>query len=163
MSDEAQDVKKDDEKDGEAVSLDKMVRNHALASAGIGLLPFPLLDLAGVTGVQMLMLSKISKAYGVPFSQELGKHLIGSLTGGGVSFPAGRGLASLAKCIPFVGAIAGVLAMPAASFASTYALSRVFVKHFESGGDFLSFKPDQMRGYYGRMYKKGEKAAAEAM
>ncbi len=162
MSDEAKDDEKDVEEDAKVSDPASIVRNHVLVSMGVGLIPFPLLDLAGLAGVQLNMLRKLAKSYGVPFSRDIGKHLIGSLTGGVVSVPVGGGLASLVKCIPLVGTLTGLIAMPAAGGAATYAVGKVFIQHFESGGTFLTFDPEKVRAYYAKMHKEGETVASEA-
>jgi hypothetical protein len=41
-------------------------------------------------------------------------------------------------------------------------VGKVFVQHFESGGTFLNFKPEEVRAYYQQMFKEGEKAASIA-
>src|SRR5690606_16937809 len=61
---------------------DALVRKHALAAAGVGLIPLPAVDFLALTGVQANLLRKLSAAYDVPFSEELGKKLVGSLVGG---------------------------------------------------------------------------------
>src|SRR5262245_41219695 len=55
----------------------RIVDRHMWLSMGIGLLPVPLLDIAGVTAVQLRMLQQLAKLYGVPFSRHLGKELVG--------------------------------------------------------------------------------------
>ncbi len=162
MSDEARDVEKDVNEGEKKSDPDRIVRNHVLVSMGVGLIPIPILDLAGLAGVQLNMLRKLAKNYDVPFSRDIGKHVIGSLTGGGVSVPVGGGLASLVKCIPLVGSLAGLAAMPAAGGAATYAVGKVFIQHFESGGTFLSFDPEKVRAYYAEMFKEGEKVSGDA-
>lgn len=158
MSDEEKEIQ------GEAVEgdPDQIIRNHVLASMGIGLLPFPLVDLVGVTGAQLNMLRKLAKVYGIPFSENLVKQLIGSLTGAGLSMPVGRVLGSLVKIVPVVGTAAGALAMPVAAGATTYAVGKVFHQHFASGGTFLTFNPEKVKDYFKRMFKEGEKFAADA-
>jgi len=43
----------------------KIVRNHVLGSMGVGLIPMPLVDLAALTGVQLNMLRRLAKEYGI--------------------------------------------------------------------------------------------------
>ena len=51
--------------------------------------------------------------------------------------------------------------MPALAGASTYAVGKVFVQHFESGGTFLNFDPEDVRDYYAEQFEKGKAAAAK--
>src|SRR5216684_4082550 len=53
-----------------------VVKRLSLWSCAAGLIPIPLVDLAAVGGVQVEMLRRISKIYGVPFSENSGKVLI---------------------------------------------------------------------------------------
>ena len=43
--------------------------------------------------------------------------------------------------------------------ATTYAVGKVFIQHFESGGTFLNFNPDSVKEYYETMFKEGQSVA----
>ena len=70
-------------RDHEAMSI---VHRNMLWSGGVGVLPFPLFDLAAITGVQVKLVKELADFYGIPFRQDLAKSivvgLIGSLTTG---------------------------------------------------------------------------------
>ena len=133
-----------------------IVRKHMLVALGTGIIP-PLVDIAALTGIQIRMLYVLSETYDVKFKNELGKSLIGSLVGGyGMANLCTGAVYSLMKLIPVVGQIAGAVSMAAVASASTYALGKVFIQHFESGGTLLDFKPEKMRDYYVEQYKQGE-------
>jgi len=140
---------------------DRIIRNHILASMGVGLIPVPLVDLIALTGVQLNMLRKLAKIYGVEFYKDKGKHLIASLLGSSVTVAIGGSLSSLVKTIPVVGQVTGALTMPAAAGATTYAIAKVFTMHFASGGTFLDFNPETVKAYYTEMLKKGEQVTAD--
>jgi hypothetical protein len=53
--------------------------------------------------------------------------------------------------------------MPVVAGASTYAIGKVFYRHFASGGTFLSFDVDRARDYYQEQFKKGESIVSEMM
>ena len=40
--------------------------------------------------------------------------------------------------------------------ASTYAVGRVFIQHFESGGTFLTLDPDKVKAHYRAEFERGE-------
>jgi uncharacterized protein (DUF697 family) len=143
------------------VSTEKTIRNHVIGSMGVGLIPIPIVDLAGITGVQLNMLKKLADAYDIPFSQELVKNILGSLVGGSIPVIFSRTFASLVKGIPIIGQTTGVLAMPILAGATTYAVGKVFVQHFASGGTFLTFNPEKVRDYYKEMLKEGQKVATK--
>ncbi|MDM8517364.1 DUF697 domain-containing protein [Desulfobacterales bacterium HSG16] len=140
----------------------KIVRNHMLASMGVGLVPMPIVDLVGITGVQINMVRKLSKIYGVPFSEHKLKNILSSLIGGSVSVPIAGAVFSLVKFIPVVGSTFGALSMSVSAGSTTYAVGKVFHQHFASGGTFLTFNPDKVREYYNEMLKKGRAKATEA-
>lgn len=135
------------------------VSNHTAMAAGVGLLPFPILDMVAITGLQINMLSRLCAIYGVPFSQDRAKHIIASLVGGVGTYYLSPPVISLVKFIPLVGQAAAMLTMPAVAAASTYAVGKVFIRHFESGGTFLSFDPAKTKEYFAKMYTEGKEVA----
>ena len=62
--------------------LDRILDQHIWASMGVGLIPLPGADIAGLIGVQLNLLRKIADAYEVPFLKEAVKKLASSLIGG---------------------------------------------------------------------------------
>ncbi|MCP4106116.1 MAG: EcsC family protein [Desulfobacteraceae bacterium] len=83
---------------------DRILRQHAWASMGVGLIPVPLADLAGMTIVQLNMLRKLAKAYNVPFSKGIVKNILYSLRGGALSVAVSGPLsASMMKIVPVAG------------------------------------------------------------
>ena len=134
-----------------------IVKKWSLWSAGVGLIPVPLVDLAAIAGIQLKMVKDLADLYEVPFKENLGKSAIGSLISSGVGTSLGTGsIRSLVKSIPVVGTIAGLTVMPAFAGASTLATGKVFTQHFASGGTFLNFKPDEVREYYQQELAKAE-------
>jgi hypothetical protein len=45
--------------------------------------------------------------------------------------------------------------------ASTYALGRIFIQHFNSGGTFLTFDAEKVQEHFRQLYAEGTKLAAE--
>jgi uncharacterized protein (DUF697 family) len=66
---------------------------------------------------------------------------------------------SLLKVIPVVGALAGAPAMALFCGAYTWALGNVFIQHFESGGTFLNFNPDEVKEHFKAQFEEGRKMA----
>jgi uncharacterized protein (DUF697 family) len=141
--------------------VDSVIRNHVLGSMGVGLVPIPLVDYVAISAVQLNMLRRMANIYEVPFSKDTVKHLVASLVGGGVPLVGANAFGSLIKSIPIVGQTIGVLTMPAIAGAATYAIGKVFVQHFASGGTFLNFNPEQVREHFEKLFKEGEKVASE--
>lgn len=138
-----------------------LVRKHAYTAAGIGLIPLPAVDFVALTALQVNLLRKLSAYYDVPFTEEIGKKVVGALIGGYTPVALALPLASLFKSIPVIGQTTGVLAMSAVAGASTYAIGRVFVQHFESGGTFLNFDPAAVREYYREQFQEGKAVVAQ--
>jgi len=143
--------------------LDKLIRHHVYGSMAIGLIPVPLADFAGVTLIQLNLLRVLAKKYNVPFSNGIVKNILSPLVGGIVPAAVAGPLAvSISKFVPAIGVTAGVVSMPIVAGASTYAVGKVFVQHFASGGTFLTFDPEKVRAYYTEMFVEGKKIAAVA-
>lgn len=136
----------------------KVIRNYVMWSMGTALIPVPILDMAAVTAIQLKMLKRLCDHYGMKFSDERGKAVIASLLGG---FHAGLFSGSLLKAIPFVGLTAAIVPIGVVSGALTYAIGKVFVRHFESGGTLLDFNPVSIKEYFARQYQEGKKIAAK--
>lgn len=140
----------------------RTVRAYTMMGAGVGIVPFPLVDLAGILALQLKLIAELSKIYEVEFFEHKVRNLVASLFG---SFGAGLtvvpALASAAKLIPGVGTAASSLAMPVITGGATYAVGQVFIMHFESGGTLLNFDPDKMHEYFAQQYEKGRKVATD--
>ncbi len=133
-------------------SAREIIKKYSLGTATTGLLPLPLVDLVALSVMQRKMLRALTELYGVEYSEQRLKFYVGALLSdvSSISMAGGAGvlLGSLLKVMPGVGTLAGASLMPAATGASTYALGKVFVRHFESGGNLLDFDPKKMRGYF---------------
>ena len=141
--------------------VDKIIRHHMYTAFGVGLIPMPLIDLVAVTGVQLNLVRKFAKIYGIPFSKDKVKSILTSLVGGAVPATAGAPVASLAKTVPVVGYSLGAISMSVIASASTYAVGEVFNRHFASGGTFLTFDTEKVKNYYEKMFKKGKECASD--
>ena len=139
------------------------VKEHAWMGVAAGLIPVPIVDLAGVMLAQVAMLRELCRLYDVPFQDQFGKSMIGSLVGTlGAQSLARRGAASLIKAVPFAGFVIGGLSLSVMSGASTYALGRVFASHLERGGTLFDFDPEKARAKYKSYFEEGKRVAREA-
>jgi uncharacterized protein (DUF697 family) len=147
--------------EGREKRLEKLSKNHVLASMGVGLIPLPLVDMVALVGIQLDMIRKLAAEYNIPFRQDMGKSIITSLMGGFLPMTLGCGIASMIKFIPLIGQTTGAVAMPVMTGASTYAIYKVFVQHFESGGTFLDLDPAKVKSYFSEQFSKGKKFVAD--
>ncbi len=135
---------------------EKAVRNYMLCTLAVGVLPFPILDMAVLAGIQLKMLHRLANLYGHEFSSQLGRSLIASLLGGAIPVSFSSSAAQLLKNIVPLGRVASIVTTSVFGGASTRAIGKVFIQHFESGGSFLTFDPEQVRKYYFEQFEKGK-------
>ena len=147
--------------EGRKAETNRMIKNHMYGAMGIGLIPLPVVDFLALTGIQIRLLYKLSKFYGVDFSKDKAKNIISALIGSFVPVATAGPIASMIKIVPIIGQVTSALTMLVTGGACTYALGNVFVQHFESGGTFLDFDPEKVKEYFAEQYKEGQKFAAE--
>ena len=138
-------------------ACEPLIQKHTAAAVAIGFLPLPLLDMAALVAVQLNLIRALGEHYGHELSDDLGRSLIASLVGGIATVSS----ASLLKAIPVIGTVIGGLSAPVLAGASTWALGRVFLLHFESGGTFLTLDPDKVRAHYEDEFVKGQSLMRE--
>jgi uncharacterized protein (DUF697 family) len=112
-------------------------------SAAAAIVPVPVVDLLALTAVQVRMVRDIAKIYGVDWESETLKGVISALLGT-LSSAANSGslLGSAIKVVPVGGTIMGSVGLAAFSSAATFAIGKIFVKHFEKGGTVSSFSAE---------------------
>ncbi len=139
-----------------------IIKDYMIGAMVGACVPVPLVDLVLLTSVQLKMVHSLANLYGIPFSRQLVKSAIGSLVGGVVTTNGAIAIgSSMAKMIPGFGLFAGMLSMSVLSGATTYAVGKVFVTHFESGGTFLDFDPEKVRQHFEAALTEGKAKAAE--
>jgi uncharacterized protein (DUF697 family) len=142
---------------------EELVQRYMLYAMAAGLVPAPGVDLAASIAIQVSLLKRLSDLYGVNFRENLGRGLIGSLLASGGAAALGAGLAgSAVKSIPVIGTIVGVIGMPILFGAYTFAVGKVFIAHFETGGTLIDFNIKDYRKYWDKMVSMGRRKAKEA-
>jgi uncharacterized protein (DUF697 family) len=141
--------------DGRRAALDRLLRNYVLWAMGAGLIPFPMLDVAAVSALQVDLIKRITEKYRQPVEETQVKAWVGALVGS----TGARLAADVLKLIPVVGTVVGGVTQSVLSGATTYALGKVFIRHFESGGTYLNFDPAQFREYFKESLEKGRQYA----
>lgn len=130
-----------------------VVKAHLPWAGGAGLLPVPGLDFVAIAGVQLNMVNELAKTYGVTFKEQAAKSFISALMAAVLEGGLSGALLPIVKWVPIFGPILGLATMPAVAAAATYAVGKVFILHFESGGTFLDFDPDSVRDHFRREYE----------
>lgn len=124
----------------------RIIRRYVLMSAGAGVIPLPGLDVTVLAGIHIALIKEISEQYGAAFSEHAARNVVmavaASLVPGTIGSVAGR---RLLHALPFITPGLGVLALSASSAAVSYALGRVIMAHFETGGTLDSFDVENLR------------------
>ena len=135
---------------------EEIVKRYMLAALGVGFISIPLVDMAALTAIQLALLSRLASLYKVDFAHQRGKSVIASLVGGSTSRLASVASTRLIlRLVSAPGWIVCATSMSLFAGASTYAIGRVFIQHFDSGGTFLTFDPDRVRQYYAEALAQG--------
>jgi uncharacterized protein (DUF697 family) len=141
----------------------KTVKRYMLWAAGAALIPIPFVDIIALVGTQLKMIRELSVIYGIPFEKSGVQAVVGSLLGYILPESLSEGLfGSLLKNVPVVGTLVGIPSFAVFSGAYAWALGRVFIMHFESGGTILNFDPEAVKEYFRAQFAEGHKMA-EAM
>lgn len=143
---------------------DQIVGRHMLMALAVGLVPVPVADVAALVAIQVRMLARLASLYEVEFSDEVGRSMLASLLGtGGTVLAAVTTRRFLFRLVPIGGWVAGAVSASAFAGASTYAVGKVFVQHFEGGGTLQTFDPDQARGFYEEQLSEGTAEVAKGL
>jgi uncharacterized protein (DUF697 family) len=148
-----------------AVRADILVKRYVMGSLAFAALPVPFApfwDMAAIAALQVKMVHGLCRLYGVPFRKELVRGLVGALAGhlflrGSVA-PAVHylrmipGLGQFHDLTSFIGSFA-------VTAASTYAIGKVFMEHFETGGTLLDFDPERVKARFQALYAEGRRLA----
>ena len=140
------------------------VRRAMLLSFGAGFIPMPWVDVAGISAAQLNLVHHLAEIYGIPFREDWGKAVIGAVLGGvSARWIAESVIGTGAKLVPLVGNVIAYATLPVAAAATTYALGKIFIQHFESGGTFLDFDPSRVRNHFAHYYAEGKRVARQAI
>ncbi len=90
---------------------------------------------------------RLSQIYDVLFSENRGKALISSLLGAMIPTSSGLGAADALKAVPVMGMVISAFVTPVLAAGATYAIGKVFIQHFASGGTLLDFNPPDYREF----------------
>ncbi|MCB9230913.1 MAG: DUF697 domain-containing protein [Bacteroidia bacterium] len=133
----------------------EIVRKYCLWSAGAGMIPIPIVDVATLTALQIKMISDLAKHYNVPFSENRLKAIITSLISTIAPSAMSNGMAiSALKAIPLIGGILGFFSFPAFASAFTFALGEIFIAHLEKGGDVLTFDAEKWKEEFKKNFQR---------
>jgi uncharacterized protein (DUF697 family) len=114
-------------------------------SVAAAILPVPYLDIAALGTVQVKMVRDLATAYGQDANDQTLNGTISALLGTLGATQAGGALVGPAlKLIPGGGSVLGSVTVGAFGSAATYAIGKIFVKHFENGGSISNFSAEKV-------------------
>lgn len=141
-----------------AAESENVIKNHVLVALSLGLLPLPLFDFALLTASQINMIRALGHLHGgQTFHDSRLKAVLIALVSGAFPVAGVLALSSGLKVIPGVGSLAGSGGIAVTGATLTYAVGRVFNKHFESGGTYLTLDIEQARAELRAEMKKGRR------
>jgi|MEHZ01.5.fsa_nt_MEHZ011426568.1_4 uncharacterized protein (DUF697 family) len=141
---------------------ERILRDHMLIALGVGLVPVPIFDIAAFIGSGAVLVKRLCAVYDVSYKNNIARSALYGIGGAIGSIGVATTLAfSLGKLIPGVGTAAGMVALPLANAAFTYAVGKIFIAHFEMGGTLLDFNAKQYSSHIKELFKKGKDKASK--
>ena len=122
-----------------------IVDRHAKYSAAGGIIPLPVLTLAGITAIIVRMVKMLSDLYGVPFERDRARAIVLGWVGG--TMPTGFGAVTASTLMYIVpgGNLIGLAVSSVTAVACTRRIGRVFIENFENGATLLDFPAAEAR------------------
>ena len=116
-----------------------IVERHANMSVVGGMLPVPILNVAGTTAILVHMVGRLSRLYGVPFERNRTRATVVALMGG--VLPTGLASATawgLLQMVPGAN-VFGLVVSSVTAGACARSLGALFIDHFETGATLADF------------------------
>jgi uncharacterized protein (DUF697 family) len=136
---------------------DAIIRKYSLYAMGCGLIPAPVVDMLAVTALEVRMIHELSTVYRFQFPSKLVLYkIVISLLGSIAPVYFSNQLKNGVKAIPGIGMFAASGLLVVVNGASVYAVGKVFQRHFESGGTFLSSDNALIRSFFKESYQEGK-------
>ncbi|MBN2361844.1 MAG: DUF697 domain-containing protein [Deltaproteobacteria bacterium] len=138
----------DQEKDQAVAEVKKV---GSAAAAAVAIQPFPLIDVALVSPIQILMVQGIARVRGFKLDRRAVMEILSTF---GASILAQNAILAAAKFVPFAGWLVSI----SMAYALTYALAEVADYYFRSG---RGVSADELKQMFDRIYrqKRAEKEA----
>lgn len=136
---------------------ERVVEKYVAISAGIGLVPIPLVDQIGVAALLSTMINNIGEIYEVDIVKYRVKLIIIAVLGGAHTHWISKYLiGTLVGLIPGANIIGSLVAKPVLAGAITYAIGKLFIKHFENGGWLENFDIEKAKDEFPSVFAEGQ-------
>jgi len=133
----------------------ELILAHVGAAMAAAAAPVPLVDIVAVTAIQVALVRRLARRYGVQYDAVLGRAAVLAVAGASLA----RLGASAVKAIPGGGSLLGSATQAALSGASTYALGEVYREHFARSGSLDAFDGEALRSRYREAVERGRRVA----
>ncbi len=139
-----------------SLKADSIIKNHIIMAMTAGLIPSPVVDMLAVAAIEVSMIAKLAKAYEFPVPRDLVAYKVFVALAGGIG-PAYLSVKfhSLVKALPLVGHAVYVGSLSLSGGISVYAVGKIFQKHFENGGTFLSSDNAVIKRFFSEKQAEG--------
>ncbi len=131
---------------------EKIIRSHVLWSMAAGAVPFPFIDVMGVTFIQMDMFKQISKIYSADFELNKGKALITSF----VTSTLGGTITIGPSLFKTVKKPASMISNSVLQGALTYALGYLFLNSYDEGKCFFDLGLSDSTELFEEAFERGK-------
>ncbi|MEM9458543.1 MAG: DUF697 domain-containing protein [Myxococcota bacterium] len=123
-----------------AATATELIQRAERTAFAIGFLPLPFVDAAAVLVVQLDMIHKLARLYGVPFDEREAKPVLTGLLGSVLpTYFGNRAALTLVRWLPGIGSVLGLATVPASLGAATRIIGKLFAQHLEDGGTLQDF------------------------
>lgn len=144
-----------------SAASENAIKSHVLVAFSLSLIPIPIFDFAMLTANQVKMVHALGRIHGgQSFHDSRLEAIILSLVSGALPVLGVQGLSSALKAMPGIGSLVGSGGVAVSGGLLTYAVGRVFVKHFESGGTYLNLDMKKAREQLKKEMEKGREAVS---
>lgn len=128
-----------------AKALD-ITASYVLTSAGAGLIPLPGLDVTVLAGIHVALIKALTEHYGHSFSEHGARNIVIAVAAS--LLPGTLGSLATKRVLMFLPLGLSSLTQSVASAAVSYALGRVIIAHFETGGTLDSFDAKNLHRWW---------------
>jgi len=140
------------------LKADNCIKNHVIAAMGVGLIPSFMVEVVGVTGIEVKMIRDLALVYDFPVPHKLVAYkILISLIASVAPLLIAIQVRSAVKGVPLIGHAAYISLLSVSNGAAVYAVGKVFEKHYASGGTFLAGSNTSAKKYFKDQYEDGKK------
>ena len=139
------------------IRAESIVKHFALGALSSLLVPTLLAEWVLLPAIQLALIHKLCDIYGQKFVINAAKAKITIFLAWLFTLSTVDSFRVVLRHLPLIGTGWRRVSTALIGSASTYAIGKVFILHFESGGTLLSLDPEKTRQYYSEQFAKAKK------